>query len=64
VEPGSLAAQEGVGPKDVIVDVNDKPIQNVRDFQKAMDDGDVSEGIRLRVMRDGVSRFVILKSSR
>jgi len=64
VEPGSLGAQEGIGPKDVIVDVNGKPIQNVRDFRKAMDEADVSKGIRLRVMREGVGRYVFLKSSR
>jgi serine protease Do len=64
VEPGSLGAQEGITAKDVIVDVNGKPIRSVRDFQKAMDEGDVSKGIRLQVMRDGVRRFAFLKSSR
>lgn len=64
VEPGSLAAEEGVGPREVVVDVNGKPIRNVRDFQKAMDEGDVSKGIRLQVKRDGVGRYVILKSDR
>jgi serine protease Do len=64
VEPGSLGAQEGITAKDVIVDVNGKPIRSVRDFQKAMDEGDVSKGIRLQVMRDGVRRFAFLKSGR
>jgi len=64
VEPGSLGAQEGVAPKDVIVDVNGKAVRNVRDFQEAMDKDGVSKGIRLQVKREGVRRYVFLKSSR
>ena len=64
VEPGSLGAQAGVDAKDLIVDVNGKAIGNVRDFQEAMDKAGVSKGIRLQVMREGVRRYVFLKSSR
>ena len=64
VEPGSLAAEEGVTAKDVIVDVNGKPIRGVRDFQEAIDKGDIDKGIRLRLKRGGVSRYVILKRDR
>jgi len=64
VEPGSLGAQAGVSTRDVIVDVNGKRVRNVRDFQEAMDQSDVSKGVRLQVMREGVRRYVFLKSGR
>lgn len=62
VEPGSLAARVGIQTRDLIVDVNGKAIRTVADFRDAMDQNDVSQGIRLQVMREGVRRFVFLKS--
>ncbi len=62
VESGSLAARVGIRSRDLIVDVNGKAIRTVANFREAMDQNDVSSGIRLQVMREGVRRFVFLKS--
>jgi serine protease Do len=63
VEPGSLAASLGIRPKDLIVVVGGQTIRSASDFRKALDKNDLSKGIRLQVMRDGVQRFVFAKVS-
>lgn len=64
VEEGSLAARVGIQPKDVIVSVGGEEIGNVTDFRDAMRDRDPKKGIRMQVKRDGVRRFVFIKSNR
>lgn len=61
VEPGSVAASLGIRSKDVIVSVGGTQIENVGDFRNAMKEHDLKDGIRLQVMRDGVSRFLFAK---
>ena len=64
VEPGSLAAEAGIRPEDVIVSVSGKPIRDIKDLREAMKEHDLTHGIRLQVKRDGTRRYVVLKSSR
>ncbi|MBN1852714.1 MAG: Do family serine endopeptidase [Pirellulales bacterium] len=64
VEPGSLAAQVGIQPQDILVAAGNTPIRNIEDFREAMKDQDLSQGIRIQVKREGMRRFVFLKSSR
>jgi serine protease Do len=61
VEPGSVAASLGIRPKDVIVSVGSQEIHGAADFRKALDNNDLSKGIRLQVMRDGAKRFAFAK---
>jgi serine protease Do len=64
VEPGGLAAREGVQPGELIVAVGTKRVENLADFRQAMKDEDVNRGIRMQVKREGFLRFVFLKGSR
>jgi serine protease Do len=64
VEPGSVAASIGIRPKDVIVSIGGTRIENVGDFRNAMKEHDLKDGIRLQVMRDGVSRFLFARVAR
>jgi serine protease Do len=64
VEPGSLAARVGLQPQDVITSVNGTAVKSVQSFRETLDKADVAKGIRLQVLREGVSRYVFLKSNR
>jgi S1-C subfamily serine protease len=64
VAPGSASARGGIRPRDLIVDVNGKPVRGVKDFRDAMDKSDVARGLRLQVKREGNRLFVFLKSAR
>jgi serine protease Do len=62
VEPGGLAARVGIGPGDVIVSVGGSAIADISDFRDAIKEEDLSRGIRMQVKREGVRRFVFLKT--
>jgi serine protease Do len=62
VEPGSLAAQVGLERGDLVVSVGDQEIQSVSDFQEAMSKQDIKQGVRFQVMREGVKRFLFIRS--
>jgi serine protease Do len=62
VDPTSLAYQNGVRSGDLILDINGATITNVTDFRDAVKENPPSEGIRLRLQREGVRRFVYIKT--
>ena len=62
IQPGSLAASVMIRPKDVIISVGKQRVESLADFRKAMSEQDPSNGIRLRVMRNGFTRFVFIRS--
>jgi serine protease Do len=64
VESGSIAARAGLRVRDVIVGVDSTVVGSVRDFRAAIEQADMSRGIRLQVMTDGARRFVFLKEGR
>jgi serine protease Do len=64
VEPGSLAQRAGLGPRDIITSVGNTAVVDADGFLTAVGQQDVSKGIRLQAMRDGVRRFVFIRSSR
>jgi serine protease Do len=61
VEPGSAAEESGLRRGDVIVTVGSTPIEDLADFSAALRTLDLDAGVRLRVMTDGMQRFVFLK---
>jgi serine protease Do len=63
VKPGSVAASLDIRPNDIIVAVGSEQIHHAADFRKALDSNDLSQGIRLQVMRDGAKRFLFAKVS-
>ncbi len=62
VEPGSIAAREGLMPGQVIVNLNGRPVTDVESFRKAMTTTAIQEGVRLQILSDGMRRFVFLRS--
>lgn len=61
VNPYSLAARAGLQPRDVIVSVGSKAVNNVNEFKKLIDKEDIKKGVRLRVETQGFQRFVFLR---
>jgi serine protease Do len=62
VTPGSIAAEAGLRPGDVIVSVGASSVANVAEFRGAVDKAELEQGVRLQVNRQGMRRFVIIKS--
>jgi serine protease Do len=62
VEPGSLAARVGIERGDIVVTVGDEEISDAKHFREAMSQQNLKDGIRLQVMRDGIKRFVFVRS--
>ncbi len=62
VEQGSLAARVGIETGDLVVAIGNQPIESSDDFRSALEDQSLEQGLRLKLERDGVSRFVFLKS--
>jgi serine protease Do len=62
VAPGSVAVQAQLQPGDLIVAIGSQPIKSPNDYRNALDKLDLKAGVRMQVMREGVKRFVFLKS--
>jgi serine protease Do len=62
VAQGSPAAEAGLEPGMVIVEVNRTKINSPADFDKAWDDNGDDSSVLLLVRSDGGSRFVVLKT--
>jgi serine protease Do len=60
VEPGSPAEDAGLRRRDVILEVNQKPVANVKDFRRALDGSD--KGALLLVRRGEAEIFVAVKA--
>jgi serine protease Do len=60
VEPGSPAAEAGIQPGDVVVDVNGASVVNREDFVRALDKVPSGKIVKLLVLRDGGKTFVAL----
>jgi serine protease Do len=64
VEDASLAAEAGIEPGDVISKVGGQAVKSADDYRRAVEKHPLAQGVRIQVSRDGVSRFVFLKSNR
>ena len=61
VQPGSPAEQVGVEPADVIREVNQRPVNNVSDFERAVRQGRRGDRILLLVQRGDNAVFFALR---
>jgi len=61
IEPTGLAAGLGLRTGDVIVAVSGKRIDSATDFTKWATDEALAKGLRLQVVREGVSHYVMVK---
>ena len=64
VEPGSIAARAPLQPGDIIIKIGDQPVLTAADFRQAIEDRDLAQGVRLRVLTDGAGRYAYLQTSR
>jgi serine protease Do len=63
VETGSLAERKGVQKGDVVTEVNQRPVTTLKAYRDAIKDADLKKGVLLNLVRDGVSRLVVLKDT-
>ena len=61
VEDGSLADEIGLQEGDVILDINKKKIETMKDFEKAMKDASLEKGILFHLHRKGSSFYLTFK---
>lgn len=61
VEDGSFADEMGLQEGDVILEINRKKIESLKDFEKAMKDASVEKGILFHIHRKGSSFYLTFK---
>ena len=61
VEDGSLADEMGLQEGDVILEINRKRIDSLKDFDKAVKDGNLGKGILFHVNRKGRSFYLTFR---
>jgi Do/DeqQ family serine protease len=61
VEDGSLADEIGLKEGDVILEINRKKIESLKDFEKAMKDANPEKGILFHLHRKGSSFYLTFK---
>jgi serine protease Do len=61
IEEGSLASEIGFEEGDVILEINRKRIETLKDFEKAVKDASIEKGILFHLHRKGSSFFLTYK---
>jgi len=61
VEDGSLAGEIGLQEGDVILEINRKKIETMKDFDKAIKDANLEKGILFHIHRKGSSFYLTFK---
>ncbi len=61
VESGSIAELAGIEPGALIMEVNRKPVENVKAFKQAIEDAAKEDSVLLRIRQGQASIFVVLK---
>jgi serine protease Do len=62
VMPGRLAAQRGIAPGDIIVKMNNKPISNMDDFEKALKAVAPGKSLTMNLKSKGEDAFKVLRA--
>lgn len=62
MSPVGLAYQAGIRPGDLIEAVGQSPVSTASEFDEALQDASLRDGLRLTVVRDGVRRFLMVRS--
>ncbi len=60
VGQGSPAAEAGIAPGDLILQVNGKPLKDLLEFDAALNSGQISKA-RMLIERQGMTRFIVLE---
>jgi serine protease Do len=63
VKPGSLAAEAGLMPRDIIVSINGVKVKTNSELSSTLNKANLKRGIRIVVETQGMERFVFIKSS-
>ena len=63
VERGSVGAQKGIRPGDIITEVNGKMVTTPRQFREQISKADPKKGVRIIYVSRGTSVFEFLKES-
>ena len=63
VEPGSAAAEKGIRPGTVIMEVEREVVRNVREFNEAIQKAQKKGKALLRIRSEGYTRFIVLPLS-
>jgi serine protease Do len=61
VKSESVAEEQGLQPGDVITEINQAAVTTLSEFREALGKADLSAGVQLNVVREGVNRLIILK---
>ena len=61
IEEGSLADEIGFEEGDVILEINRKKIETLKDFEKAVKDANIEKGILFHLHRKGSSFYLTYK---
>lgn len=64
VDINGPAATIGLQTGDVISAIGNTPVTSVADFEKAMAEQDLAKGVRLRIIRDNVSSYMMIRIAR
>jgi serine protease Do len=62
VAPGSPAEEAGLQPGDVVKELNRQEIQNLNDYNQAIEKAKQDKSLLLVIKRGGTTHFVVLKS--
>jgi serine protease Do len=61
VEPGSAAADAGIQPGDIVMEIDNQAINTVKDFQTAVDRLKKENFVRLLIKRQGRTQYLTLE---
>ena len=64
VDPRSIAAREGLRPGDLITNVAGKAVNSAAEARDALKDADLAKGVRIRIVSQEGSRFVVIKDEK
>ena len=61
VFPGDPADEAGIKPKDIVLSVNGKKVENTRELSKSIADTSVGDTVNIKVLRNGIEKKIGVK---